>query len=134
MEHLKSCPFCGCKEIELIYCEYYFIVRCPSCHISFLKPTAEQAVEVWNKRDEKHDDFVPKYQYNVINKRLKHLLKSKFIASFDKVKPFSCGEEYVRNIEEADAFIEVLKSYVSMDSDLLRKYADVFSDFIERTK
>ena len=61
MEHLKSCPFCGCKRIDLRMASFEqnmndgdqawrWIVGCPLCDLWIAKHTAGQAVAAWNRR------------------------------------------------------------------------------------
>lgn len=80
MEHLKSCPFCGCKRIDLRMASFeqsinngdhawLWIVGCPSCDIWIVKHTAGQAVAAWNRR--KKDEIpvlihVPKSVFSII--------------------------------------------------------------------
>jgi len=56
---LKSCPFCGCKEVELVqYCKNGIRIRCKRCCVKFeqkirthsLEWLEEKMIKDWNKR------------------------------------------------------------------------------------
>lgn len=56
MEGLKSCPFCGCEDIELYQMNDLlsssWSIGCTKCDVEFDRESKEEAISVWNNRRE----------------------------------------------------------------------------------
>lgn len=88
------------------------IIRLTGCNLCKLKDMLEDKYEIKKSESVEEVNYKQKYdelkvECNHLRKRLKHLLESDFIASFDRFNPRT--NSYQRNISEADKIIESLE-------------------------
>jgi phage gp36-like protein len=107
-DELKNCPHCGSNKVELfaIPCVDHpdiYKVYCCDCHL--LQKTEEEAVDAWNKRSNKHAEFLEELKnsckeiiYDTASKVLSRAVPT-LETQFELGKR-KCAAEIIRIIEQ----------------------------------